>query len=333
MKNISWGILGTGSIAAKFATALQSVEGCSLTAVASRSDSRAKEFADRFKAEKAYGSYEELAGDQDIDVIYIAVPHTEHKNTAALCIQNNKAVLCEKPFTLNVKDSEYLINLAREHKVFLMEAMWTKLLPANLRVKHWIDDGRIGKVLHIKASFGFHADFDINSRLYNPALGGGALLDVGVYPISYATFLLGKMPDNIVSRAIIGKSQVDEQNVIILQYKDNVLADLSSSISAEIGNDALIVGEKGIIKVERFWMASSAKLYDNKYQCLDTFDEPFRANGYEYEAEEVNRCLREGLLESPFNPLNVTLDNMKIMDEIRAQWGLIYPQEQFTKSS
>lgn len=327
MKRIRWGILGTGSIATTFATALKNMDDSIITAVASRNYERAKEYAKRFDIDKSYASYEDLALDPDIDVIYIAVPHTEHKSMASLCIRNKKAVLCEKPFTINGRDTEKLISLAEENKVFLMEAMWTKFLPANHIVKEWIKEGRIGKVLHIKAAFGFRANYDPKSRLYNPSLGGGALLDVGIYPISYTTFLLDKKPVKIISSAVIGESHVDEQNVMIFQYEDGVIADLSSAISAEIGNDALIVGEKGIIRVDGFWRAESAWLYDNNYECIDKFKEPFRINGYEYEAAEVNRCLREGLTQSPLNTLEDTLCNMRLMDEIRSQWGLAYPQE------
>ncbi len=327
MKKINWGILGTGNIAKTFATALEATEDSEIIAVGSRTDIKAKEFADSFNIKKAYGSYEELAMDPEIDVIYIAVPHTEHQSMANLCIRNKKAVLCEKPFSINGKDTEVLIRTAREHRVFLMEAMWTKFLPATQRVKKWIDEGRVGRVLHIKAAFGFFAEHDPESRLYNNALGGGALLDVGIYPITYTTFLLGKSPEKIISCAVIGNTNVDEQNVMVFQYEDGVLADLSSAISAEIGMDALIVGDKGYIRIDKFWMADSASLYDNNDKCLDKFEEPFKANGYEYEAAEVNRCLREGLLESPRNPLEDTLNNMKIMDCIRSQWGLTYPQE------
>lgn len=327
MKKIRWGILGTGSIASKFAEALKSMDDSVLAAVGSRTDVRAGQFAEKYQIEKAYGSYEDLAKDPDIDVIYIAVPHTEHKATAKLCLMNKKAVLCEKPFTLNSKDTEELISIARENKVFLMEAMWTKFLPATIKIKKWIDEGKIGNIKHIKASFGFYRDFDINSRLYNPALGGGALLDLGIYPITYATYLLNRLPDKIQSSAVIGQSQVDEQNVIILQYNNGVVADLSSAITAETGKNAIIAGDKGYIKVDNFWMAESAYLYDNRHQCIDIIKEPFTTNGYEYEAAEVNRCLREGLYESPINPLSDTLDIMRILDEIRSQWGLIYPQE------
>lgn len=324
---IRWGIIGTGNIAASFATALNSMEDSILEGVASRSDERARGFAEKFKAVKAYGSYEELARDPDIDVVYIGVPHTEHKNATKLCIMNKKAVLCEKPFTINSKDTEELIQLAKEHDVFLMEAMWTKFLPTNIRVKQWIKEGRIGKLLHIKASFGFLADFDPQGRIYNPYLGGGALLDVGIYPITYATFLMDKLPDTIISSAVMSRTGVDEQNAVIFKYNDGVLADLSSSVSCRTGHDALIVGDKGIIKVDRFWMAEAARLYDNSNQCLEELKEPFKANGYEYEAAEVNRCLREGLKDSPHNPLTDTLSIMRLLDEIRKQWGFFYPGE------
>lgn len=327
MKKVRWGILGTGSIATQFTAALKSLDDCIPAAVASRSHIRAEKFAAEFQIGKAYGSYEALINDPYIDVVYIALPHTEHKEMAKLCLKSKKAVLCEKPITLNSRDTEELIGIAQENRVFLMEAMWTKFLPATQRVKQWIDEGKIGKVIHIRASFGFFAEFDVNSRLYNPALGGGALLDVGIYPVTYATFLLDRLPDKILSGAALGKTGVDEQNAVIFQYKDGVLANLSSAISAETGMDALIVGEKGYIKVDRFFMADSAYMYDNKRQLIDSFMEPFKVNGYVYEAAEVNRCIKEGLYESPVNPLRSTLDIMRLLDAIRSQWGLVYPQE------
>ncbi|HKL99718.1 MAG TPA: Gfo/Idh/MocA family oxidoreductase [Mobilitalea sp.] len=328
MKTIHWGILGAGNIAATFATAINYLEASKLTAIASRNLDKAKKFADRFHIDKAYGSYEELVQDPEIDVIYIATPHTEHKTNAAMCITNGKAVLCEKPFTLNAGDSEFLISLAREHKVFLMEAMWTKFLPVTRMVKNWLKEGRIGEIRHFKVSFGYHSDFDINSRIYNPDLAGGALLDVGVYPISYVIHMMDRLPDQVISSAVIGRSGVDEQNIIILKYDNGVLADLSSAVSVETGYDAVIMGDKGKIIIPSFWEAQSAELYDNNNTLLDTYKYPFTSNGYAYEAEEVSQCLRDGKLESDIIPLKDTLDIMKIMDEIRAQWGLTYPQEQ-----
>lgn len=327
MKTIKWGIIGAGKISSKFATALNAMEGTELAAVASRDQNRAKEFADRFHINKTYTSYEELVKDPEIDVIYIGTPHTEHKANAALCITNKKAVLCEKPFTLNQKDTQALIDLAKEHDVFLMEAMWTKFLPATKVVKKWIQDKIIGDVRYFQVSFGYHSEFNSNSRLFNPDLGGGALLDVGIYPISYVTYLMDRLPDHVTSNAYLGKSNVDEINVIAMRFNEGTVADLNSAISADTGNDAVIICDKGKIVVPNFWMADSAQLYDEDGKLIDAFLLPFTANGYVYEAEEVNNCLREGRKESEVVPLKDTLNIMKIMDAIRSDWGLIYPQE------
>lgn len=327
MKTIKWGIIGTGYISTKFVTALNSLDDAEIVAVASRSSEKAREFADHFQIKKAYASYEELAQDSEIDVVYIGTPHTEHKANAALCIINGKAVLCEKPFTLNQKESQYLINLAKKHNVFLMEAMWTKFLPATKVVKKWIQDKIIGEVKYFNISFGFQNEFNPSSRLFNPSLAGGALMDVGIYPITYAIHMQGKMPDHVISSAYLGKSGVDEMNIIGFLYDDGVLADLSSAISAETGKDAVIIGDKGKIVVPNFWMADSAELYDTNGNLVDAFLLPFTGNGYEYEAEEVNQCLREGRKESEMIPLEDTFNIITLMDKIRAEWGLIYPQE------
>lgn len=327
MRTIRWGIIGAGHIAAKFALALNSLKDTELTAIASRSTDKAYEFAERFHVRKAYGSYEELVKDSEIDVIYIATPHTEHRKHASLCITHGKAVLCEKPFAVNYREAEILTTLAKEHKVFLMEGMWTKFLPVTRMVKQWIDEGRIGNVKYLQASFGFYSEFNHESRLYDPHLAGGALLDVGVYPISYATFLLGKLPDQVKSSASIGKSGVDEMNVITLHFEDGALADLSSAISANTGNDAVIIGEKGRIFVPTFWAAEKAELYNAAEKLVETFALPFTSNGFVYEVEEVNRCLREGKLQSDIIPHETTLAIMKLLDGIRAEWGLVYPTE------
>ena len=330
-KVIRWGIFGAGNISSTFATALNSMEEVKLAAVASRDLHRAEEFANRFGIDKAYGSYEELAEDPDLDVVYIGTPHPEHRENAALCIKHGKAVLCEKSFTLNERDSQYLIELAREHKVFLMEAMWTKFLPVTRKVKDWLKEGRIGKIRHMKVSFGFYTEFNPESRLYSPELGGGALLDVGVYPITYAIHMMDSLPEQVLSSAVLGKTGVDEQNVILMKFSGGILAELSSAVSAEIGYDAEIIGDKGRIYVPRFWCAEEAMLYNSKNELEEAVEMPFPVNGYVYEAEEVNNCLQEGLKESKQLPLQDTLAIMGIMDAIRSEWGLTYPQEKATQ--
>ncbi len=328
MNKIRWGIIGAGGISSKFAEALNYMADTELAAIASRDLGRAEKFANRFSIIKAYGSYEELAKDPEIDVIYIGTPHPEHKENAALCIKNGKSVLCEKSFTLNQVDTQYLIDLAKEHNVFLMEAMWTKFLPVAKQVKQWILEKKIGNVRYINVAFGYQAEFDINSRLFNPELGGGALLDVGVYPVTYAIYLMGKLPDEIVSTAYLGKSAIDEMNVIIMKYKDEgVIANLSSAITVNCGTDAVIVGDKGKIVVPYFWAAQSAKLFDLNGNLLEACEIPFDCNGYEYEAAEVNQCIKQGKLESDVVPLKDTLDIMKLMDGLRNTWQVVYPSE------
>lgn len=327
MKTIKWGIVGAGKISATFAEALNSLKNTELTAIASRSLDKAQDFANRFHIKKAYGSYEELAMDPEIDVVYIGTPHTEHMANTELCLRNKKAVLCEKPFTVNHKETEYLISLARENKVFLMEAMWTKFLPATKTVKSWIKDGKIGNIKYFNVNFGYQAEYDPKGRLLNPELAGGALLDVGIYPITYVIHMMDRLPDKVTSLAYIGHTNVDEINTLSFLYEDGTVAELSSSVTTNIGHDALIVGDKGKIEVPSFWRADSAKLYDASDNLIETFSMPVEPNNYIHEAEEVNRCLREGKLESDLLPLQDTLAIMKVMDDIRAAWGLVYPSE------
>lgn len=327
MKTIKWGIIGTGIIASTFAEALNSLDNSELTGVASRGMERARNFADRFHIRKAYDSYEDLAKDAEIDVVYIATPHTEHKDNAALCMKYGKAVLCEKPITLNQKETQYLIDTAKENNVFLMEAMWTKFLPATNIIKKWLADKAIGDIRCIKADFGYRSEYDMNHRLFNPKLAGGALLDVGIYPITYTVHLMEKLPDEIISRAVLGKSGVDDINAIVFGYRNGAIAELSSSVAVEMGRDAVILGDNGRIFVPNFWMADRAERYDAKGKLVETFSEPFAVNGYVYEAEEVNRCLREGKKESTVVPLKYTMEIMKLMDSLRKDWGLTYPQE------
>jgi predicted dehydrogenase len=327
MQLIRWGIIGAGHISSKFATALNSMDNVELAAIASRDLSKAEQFAERFQIKRAYGSYEELVKDPEIDVIYIGTPNTEHKANAELCIEHGKAVLCEKPFTVNQNEAEQLISKAKQNNVFLMEAMWTKFLPTTYAVKQWIANNAIGKVKYIKISFGFQAEFNPKSRLFDPNLAGGALLDVGIYPITYVIHMMGSLPDEIVSSAYLGKSNVDEIDIIAMKYSEGTLADISCAVSANTGDTAEIVGENGKIVVPKFWSAESAELYDNSGKLIETISHRFISNGYEYEAEEVNRCLREGKTQSDIIPLNDTLDIIKLMDKIRFDWGLVYPME------
>lgn len=327
MKTINWGIIGAGNISSKFATALKEMEYTNIGAIASRDLNKAQDFAKEFGADKAYGSYEELVNDPKIDVVYIGTPHTEHFKNSVLCLNHKKAVLCEKPFTLNAKDTKCLIELAKENNVFLMEAMWTKFLPVSNKVKEWVQEGKIGTIKRIDIGFGFNIPIDFNNRLFNYELAGGALLDMGVYPITYAIDIMGSLPVKIESYAGLMENGVDEHNLSIFQFEKGALASLRSAISVDAGKSAVFIGDNGRIEIDEFWVADKAFVYDNSGNLIDSFTKEHRINGYEYEAYEVNKCLREDRLESERLPLKDTLDIMEIMDGIRAKWGLKYKQE------
>jgi predicted dehydrogenase len=322
--DIRWGIVAPGRIAEKFAEALSGTKGSVLYAAASRSLDRAKAFSERFGAVKAYGSYEELVSDDNVDVVYIANIHPYHFDSAKLALNAGKAVLCEKPMTLNAGETEALISTARSKNVFLMEAMWMRYNPALNKVKSLIDAGRIGRIRKIDADFSYVARF--GSRQIEPELGGGALLDLGIYPISLANWLIGRFPEAVSSQSVKTATGVDGTDRISFNWKSGETAELTCGVESEGSMSAKIVGTDGMITVpcqfhaaERFTLHTAAG--------TEEFSYPFRINGYEYEAEEVVRCLKSGLLESPVIPLDETLATMKLMDSLRAEWGVVYPGE------
>ncbi|WP_343210049.1 Gfo/Idh/MocA family oxidoreductase [Anaerolentibacter hominis] len=327
MRTIKWGILGCGRISTTFSAAVNGMKDACITAVAARDKKRAELFAAQTGAQRAYGSYEELAADPEVEVIYIGVPHAMHKDAAILCMKSGKHVLCEKPFALNQREAEEMVRTAKEHQVFLMEAFWTKFLPITAKAKDWIRNGKIGDVQYIRAEFCFKNPADINNRLFDPALGGGALLDVGIYPINYANDLLGELPCEIVSKAVIGSTGVDEINSMIFRYPSGVIADINSAIVMERPEKAVIIGDEGRIEAEPFWGAQSISLFDGDGRLVQVYEQKHPVNGYEYEAMEVGHCIRQGKLESERHKLADTLETMKIMDGLRKQWGLQYPGE------
>jgi predicted dehydrogenase len=325
-KIIKWGILGTGGIAHKFAPGLGDLPNIELLAVGSRSQSSADAFADEFKIERRYSSYEALARDPDIDAIYISTPHPFHKENTLLCLANGKAVLCEKPFAINAKEALEMISFAREKKVFLMEAMWTRFLPHMMKVRELIANDTIGEVRMLEADFGFRTDVNSESRLFDPELGGGALLDVGIYPVSLAFMLFGA-PVEVKSFARLGSTGVDEEAAMIFSHREGQLSLLSTAIRLTTPFEATIAGTKGFIRIgSPWWGPSNFTLHlGGKKSKKIKVDTPL--NGYNYEALEVSQCLRDGKLESEIMPLDETLAIMKTLDAIRAQWGLKYPME------
>lgn len=324
-KIIKWGILGPGSISTKFARGLEAVPDARITAVGSRNKKRARKFAKTFKAPNAYGSYEALAADPDVDVIYIGTPHSTHKEHTTLCLNAGKHVLCEKPFAINAAEGTEMVTTAREKGLFLMEAMWSRFLPTLVRTRALIADGAIGEVRMVQADFGFRAGIKIEGRLFNPAFGGGSLLDVGIYPLSLAHMILGT-PARICGMAEIGTTGVDEQTAFILGYDQGQMAVLSSAIRTTTPQEAYIIGTSGWIKIHRpWWVSDRLTLVNGKRE--ESVSCPMVGNGYNYEAEAVGDCIRTGRLESEIMPLDETLAIMRVMDEIRGQIGLRYPME------
>ncbi|BCN29912.1 Gfo/Idh/MocA family protein [Anaeromicropila herbilytica] len=322
-----WGILATGGIASTFAKALNYVEDATLYAVASRNQKKANEFAEEYGIEKAYDSYEKLVQDEKVDIIYIATPMNCHYDNVKLCLEHGKNVLCEKAITINAKQLEELITLAKEKDVFFMEAMWTKCLPAFQKAKEWIKEGKIGKVQMIKADFCNQVPYQEESRLFRKDLGGGAILDLGVYPISFATSFLGTRPNRIISNARMGQSEVDFDCGIMLQY-DNAFAILSCGFDILCNNNATIIGSEGTISFgDWFFTTPNVNLYNSKLELIEEVSLPHECNGYEYEIMEVHRCLGNKQKESTLIPLSDTLDIMKIMDQCRKDCGLVYPEE------
>ena len=330
MRNkIRWGILGTGRIAREFATGLQKVDDAELVAVGSRTSKSAREFAANFNIPNIYASYENLARDENVDVIYIATPHSSHKENTILCLENNKAVLCEKPFTINAKEAEAVIGLARSKNLFLMEAMWTRYLPAIIKLRELLGQKVIGNVQIMLAGGAFIPEFDPDFYLFNKELGGGVLLDAGVYLVSMASMVFGP-PVNILAMGQLGKTGVDEHDAILLSHENGAIANLYVSLRGKASPDLTLIGDKGKIYAHApiFCPEKLTISIDGKDKIIEL---PFEANGYQFEAMEVCKCLLEGRTESTIMPLDESLQIMQTMDKIRAQIGLEYSTEQGTR--
>jgi predicted dehydrogenase len=262
-----------------------------------------------------------------VDVIYVATPHPYHRPNAILCLEHGKAVLCEKPFTINRAEAVEVVEVARRNNRFLMEAMWTRFLPIMGQTRAWVADGAIGEVRMVEASFGFRGGPDETSRLLAPEMGGGGLLDVGVYPIGLASMVYGGPPDEICSMAHLGNTGVDEQAAMLFRYRGDALAMLSCAVRTNTLHTAVIMGTDGMITIDApFWCGTVATL-DRPEKEPIRVELPLKGNGYHYQAEAVMACMRAGKLESDLMSLSETLSIMETMDRIRAQWGVRYPME------
>jgi predicted dehydrogenase len=298
-----------------------------LAAVGSRRRETAEAFGEKHRIARRYASYEALAADPEVDVVYVATPHPMHKENALLCLRAGKAVLCEKPFAINAAEGRAMADAARQASRFLMEAMWTRFLPATIKAREIVRSGAIGEVRFVKADLCFRAGWNPEGRLLNPALGGGALLDVGIYTVAWAAMLLGATPSRISALSHLGPTGVDEQSAVVLGYDDGRLAQLSCAVRTSLPHESIIAGTDGLIRVHHpFWHASRLTISAKGKE--ETLDLPYEHNGYQYEAAEVMRCLREDRIESDVMPVGETLAILALMDRIRAAVGLRYPMEQ-----
>ncbi|MEZ4706096.1 MAG: Gfo/Idh/MocA family oxidoreductase [Caldilineaceae bacterium] len=323
---IRWGILAPGTIARKFAAGLQTAPDAEITAVGARSQESADRFGDEFNVPRRHQGYEKLAADPNVDVIYVASPHALHMEQALLCLDHGKAVLCEKPFTINAAQAQAVIERARARQLFVMEAMWSRFIPLIAAVRKMVSDGVIGDLRMVNADFGFRTRFNPQSRLFDPAVGGGGLLDVGVYAVSFASMLLGT-PNRVASMAEIGETGVDEQGAAILGYPGGELAMIYTGVRTQTPLETTIMGTDGMIQIHNPSWAPTKMTVKRSGQAPELVEMPFEGSVYTFQIDEVQRCLSAGKLESAIMPLDETLSIMTTMDQIRAQWGVRYPME------
>jgi predicted dehydrogenase len=319
---IRWGILATGLIATKFTQDLALLSDADVVAVGSRSADSAAEFAAVHGIPRSYGSWQELAEDKEVDVIYVATPHSAHHAAASVCLNAGRAVLCEKPFTLDLATSQDLVSLARAREVFLMEAMWMRTNPAIRRIVELVAEGAIGELRHISADFGVAGPFPPGHRMRAPELGGGALLDLGVYPLTFVHLFLGP-PQHIRAWAALLPEGTDENTGVVLGYDSGAVATVHCGLLGETGQRATITGTKGRIELPRHFFRPDGFTVVRGTDVTDV-EVPLRGHGMLYEAEEVIRCLRAGLLESPLIPHAATLEVMSTLDAVRTQIGVSY---------
>ena len=322
---VRWGILATGGIAHAFAHDLALQPGCEVIAVGSRSQASADAFGDEFGVPHRHASYQALAEDPDVDVVYMATPHPGHHGAALLAINAGKAVLVEKPFAMDAAQAREMIDAARERGTFLMEAMWTRFLPHIARVREILAAGTLGDVVYLTAEHGQWFAADPRFRLFAPELGGGALLDLGIYPVSFASLVLG-VPARITAVSDRAFTGVDATTSMIFQYDSGAHAVLTTTLRAASGNPAAIYGTAARMEIHGwFYTPTRFRVIARDGTELERFDQPYAGRGLRGEAAEVGRCLRAGLLESPLLPLEETYTIMEAMDEVRRQIGLAYP--------
>lgn len=323
---LRWGIMAPGGISLVILKDFR-LAGIEVHAVGSRSMDRAQAYAKTNQVAKAYGSYEDLVADPDLDVIYISSPHPAHFPNAMLALQAGKHVLLEKPFTINASEAKKLVDLARSKKLFVMEAMWTRFLPNHVDLFSKISDGIIGRPLYLIADHNQYLPASKAARLHDPELGGGALLDLGVYPISLAHRLFGK-PSRIQASSVLMHEVIDESTATIFDYSSGAQAMTHSSVRVDGPIRAFILGDKGRVELEKsFYDHTPFTVFDQSNQVVYRYEGKIEGRGMQYQALEVERCIEAGLTESTIMPLDETIEIMQVMDEVRALTGIKYPGE------
>ncbi|WP_462248492.1 Gfo/Idh/MocA family protein [Ekhidna sp.] len=316
-KKIKWGILGPGIIAHEFAQDFKHVSNAEITAVASRSAERAKDFAEQYGIPCFHEGYEDLYADDNVDAIYVATPHNFHIEQVKRSLKAGKSVLCEKPITISQTECEELINLSNNTGQYLIEGMWTYFLPAIKKAQEWIDQGRIGKILHLKSSFGYPVPYDPKGRQYDPELAGGSLLDMGVYTVAMASKFLGDSPSHIYPIQQFAESKVDKDTLVTLEYEDR-FAHLHSSFQCKLNNHTYIIGEDGYIDIPDFWRARECYLYKVE-EVVEHYKDDRKGNGFEFEIEDVSNQIIAGQSKPTIVTHETSLAFQKIMDAIVAQ--------------
>lgn len=327
MKRYNWAILGCGRIAAKFSSDLKLLPNANLYAAASRDLDRAQQFAVDYGFAIAYGSYEELVSDPNVDVVYIATPHSHHYEHAILCLKHKKAVLCEKAFAINLREASEMIECARENNTFLMEAFWTRFQPSFIKAMDILQSGKLGALKIVRSDFAFNAEYNPEKRLYNVNLGGGSLLDIGIYPVFASLITLGK-PTEIRTLAEFSPTGAEESILMSFKYPNGQMASLSSSFACHSSIETEFWCEKGIIKLNRRWFTPTTVSVWNAETMKEEIVEIEESDGsgYNLEASHVMKCLDEEKTESNMMPLSFTADMMEILDMVRKDAGIVFPK-------
>ena len=320
-KTIKWGIIGLGNIAEKFATDLAKVENATLYAVASRSKEKAAHFSENFGSKKAYSSYKDLAKDSQVDALYIATPHSFHKEHSVLCLQHKKAVLCEKPFAMNLQEVEEMIGVAKANNTLLMEALWTRFLPHYNYVLEIVKSNKFGKLNSLTADFGFFTPYNTKSRVFKKEVGGGSLLDIGIYPIFAALTSLG-LPNEINADATFFENGADSSCSIIFSY-DDVKATLKSSLLEKLPTEAVFNFDEAIVKINTmFHQPTSITILQDEHEETIAFD--YKTIGYNFEIEHFNKLLRANKTESNYMTFELSKNLIQLLDKVRQKIDLTY---------